>query len=319
MINEFAIINLFLFAASFYVLFYAGGLMVRSLSWIGRFLHVSEFMLSFVLAAFATSLPELFVGINSALHGVSALSVGNVVGANFLNMTLVIGVAAVVARGLPMDRNYAKKNLGLGFTMIIFPMILLLDGYLSRIDGAVLLLLFGGYLSFLIAHEEKNSALNAMRGEEYRVSLFFKKLILFFVGLGLLLGSAWFIVDTGVVFAGSFHLPLYFIGILVAIGTTLPEMVFGIRSAIMRHADMAIGNAFGSIAVNTSLILGMVAVIHPVQLDGSIAISSIIFLTAAVGGLVHAVDMVRGRISRGVGFLLIGLAAAFLVVSGLFL
>ncbi len=317
MISEFSIINLFLFATSFYVLFYAGGLMVRSLVWMGRFLHLSEYVLAFVLAAFATSLPEFFVGIHAALQGFSSLSVGNVVGANFLNITLVIGVTAVMAGSISMDRGYTRAHLGLGFTIIVFPLLLLLDGLLSRADGFLLLFLFGGYLSYLIAHDARTHVVDSIPEEEYRVSVFLKKLALFFFGVVLLLGSAWFIVSTGIEFGRAAALPFYFIGILIAIGTTLPEVVFGVRSVSLGHTNMSIGNALGSIAVNTSLVLGVVAIIQPIRIESPLTISLMILLTGACAVWVYAMNFVWGGLSRRVGIVLLIAAFLFIFISGM--
>lgn len=141
-------LNAFLFFLSLAVLFLAGGIMVRALTWMGRYLKLSEYVFSFILVAFATSLPELFVGINSAMQGVANISLGNLVGANVLNVTLVIGVSILLAKGLTIDRVITKQDIQMIFSMILFPAFLMLDGILSRLDGALLLFLFGGYVIY---------------------------------------------------------------------------------------------------------------------------------------------------------------------------
>lgn len=226
--------NAFLFFAAILALFFAGGIMVRAPTWMGRYLRLSEYVLSFILAAFATSLPELFVGINSAVQGASNISLGNLVGANVLNVTFVIGVSTLLAKGLTVNRVITKQDVQMIFMMVLFPAFLALDGVLNRLDGALLIFLFGGYAIYLVNREHAVVPVNVMLPDEFRFAKFLKKLGIFTLGTVLLLTSSWFMVSSGIAFARAFSLPLYFTGILIAVGTTLPETVFGVRSVFKR-------------------------------------------------------------------------------------
>lgn len=310
-------LNAFLFFSSLIILFLAGGIMVRALTWMGQYLKLSEYILSFILVAFATSLPELFVGINSAVKNVPNISLGNLVGANVLNVTLVIGISILFAKGLVVDRVVTKQDVQMIFGMILFPAFLMLDGVLSRPDGALLLFLFGGYVIYLTNQEHAAVPVNATLSDEFRFRNFLKKLGIFALGAVLLLASSGFVVSRGIAFAEARTLPLYFIGILVAIGTTLPETIFGVRSVFLRHGAMSLGNAFGSMVVNTSLILGLVSVIRPITINAQGKALLGILLAAGLVVVINLAALINGRLGRMLGILLLIIAALFVLFSSL--
>lgn len=307
--------NLFIFLASILILVYAGGIMVRSLIWTGRYLRLSEYAVSFILAAFATSLPELFVGINAAFGGTPTLSFGNLIGANVLNVTLVIGVAIYLARGFVSERTVTKEDAQIAFGLIMFPVFLFLDGMVSRLDGLLLVFLFGGYVIYLIQQDRREIVVNQMDLKEYRFSNFMKKIAGFSAGTALLLASSYFVVSTGINFAKHFSLPLFFTGILIAIGTTLPEVIFSVRSVTLKHGAMSFGNAVGSIVVNISLILGIVAIIHPiaVTVPARALIGSL--FTAGLLSLIYMLYAAQVKIGRPFGVFLIMLAFIFILIE----
>ena len=309
--------DLLIFIVSLGLLFYSGGVLVRSLIWMGQYLKLSEYFLSFILIAFATSLPELFVGIHSAIQGVSALSLGNLIGANVLNFTMVLGAAIVAGKGLQINRIISADETIVTLGMILFPAFLLLDKTISRFDGAALLLTFFGYTLYLLNQEAAPTpSVNQITHDEFRMSNFLKKFGIFVFGAALLLLSAYFVVSIGIEFAKSLALPLFFIGVLVAIGTTLPETVFSIKSVAMRHGGMSLGNAFGSIILNMSFILGLVALISPITIQNTFRPMLGIFLSAIVLVFIRAVSFATGFLPSRLGFFLLALALAFIAVEG---
>lgn len=296
-------------------LFYSGGVMVRSLTLMGRFLQISEYMLSFVLVAFATSLPEFFIGFSSAINNTPLLSVGNVVGANVLNATMVLGAAVIVAGKLDFNQVIKKEDIQVTLGLLLLPVLLLLDGSLSRYDGLILLFLFGGYLVYLFNQERETPAVDGIGQEKPTLSAFMKSLGKFILAALALLISSQIAVSKSVVLSQAFSLPLFFIGIIVAIGTTLPETIFGIKSVFLGHKSMAFGNALGSIIVNLSLILGMVAAIRPIEVAEPSRIFLGLFLTASLVVLIQLIRLMKGYISRPFGFFLLFVAIAFIIIE----
>lgn len=310
-------LNFFIFLLSIPALFYSGGLLVRSLTVLGRYMQLSEYIVSFVLVAFATSLPEFFVGINSAIRGAPLLSLGNLIGANFLNISFVLGLAVIFARGLDVSRSVEKEDTALVLGIMAAPIVMAADGIIGRIDGIILLSAFAGYVYYLLRTEHKRTVFNKIGPADLIRLRPVKQFLIFLFGTGLLLASSSFIVSYSVNLARVLSLPLFVVGILISVGTTLPEAVFSIKSVVLKHGSMSLGNVFGSIIVNISLILGAVAVISPVVIEKMpgfiLGSSSAIVLV----GVVQAVSAIKGRLEYRLGVLLMFAALLFVLVGAM--
>lgn len=246
----------------------SGAWVVRSLTRITRYLRMTEFMVAFVLMAFATTMPELFVGILSAFNGHPQLSFGNVIGSNIINLTLAVAVAVFVARGLKCESIILQKSIIYTLIIALLPVLLILDGALSRIDGIVLLLFLALYMQRLFHQREKFTKVfnNAFNSEWQRFKNFIKNFWVFFMGLSLLLLSAEGVVWSAMQLAEFFNLPLMILGaIVVALGTNLPEITFGIRAITLGHKDMVLGNLLGAVVSNSTLVLGITVLISPLE------------------------------------------------------
>lgn len=308
------VLHLLIFFISLLILIRSGTFLVKSLVSISRYLGLSEYVIAFILMALATSLPEFFVGISSALSKAPAISLGNIIGANIVNLTFALGLVICLARGISTVSQVAKRDAWIIFFLALLPVLLVLDGQLARWDGVILVLFFFWYLSRLLRQREKfTKTLNSLTYDIERLKTFFKNLLGFIFGLFLLLISAWGVVYSASIIAQQLGLSLIFIGlILVGLGTTLPELSFGIRSVLMKHQEMTLGNFIGSLAFNSLFILGLVALIHPIQVNGfSALIISALFLALAL--IVFNVFIrTKERLSRREGIVL-------LVIYGLFL
>jgi cation:H+ antiporter len=278
-----------------------------------RYLGLAEYVIAFILMALATSVPELFIGLTSALNKIPTISLGNIIGANILNLTLGIGLVILISRGINIQTQAAKKDAWIIFFLALLPVLLVLDGVLSHLDGVVLLLFFFWYISRLLSQRERfTKALNSLITDVAHFKAFMKNLGLFMLGLLLLLSAAWGLVQSASLIAQDLDLSLIFIGlILVALGTTLPEISFGVRSVLLKHEEMTLGNFIGSVAFNSLFVLGLVAIIYPIQIDFHLVINSAIFL-AIVLIIFNIFIRTKQRLSYREGIIL-------LVVYGLFL
>lgn len=304
-----------IFFAAAVVLLYAGGFMVRSLSWLGRLTGASEYAFSFVVAAFATSLPEFFIGVTSAIGGTPALSLGNIIGANVFDITLVLGVAVVLAGTLSVDHTIRPSDIQLTLGFLLFPVLLMLDGALSRSDGVLLLFFFGGYLIYLFDQHRQTPSINEIEITAYRMGNIFKHIGIFLGSTVLLLLSARVVVSTGIDIARMLELPLFFIGILAAFGTTLPELVFSVTSALRGRGGMSFGNALGSIIVNIAFVLGVVSAIRPIAAEEVEKSVAGLLLIAALVVAMQAMLWLRGSLPRSAGILLFMIALGFVLYS----
>ena len=299
------------------ILFYSGGLLVRSLTVLGRYMQLSEYVVSFILVAFATSLPEFFVGINSALSGASLLSLGNIVGANMLNISLVLGLAIIFAKGLDTSKTIEKEDMVFGFVIMVAPVLMAFDGIISRIDGLVLLTGFIFYIIYLLKTEHKKSVFNEIRPSDAMRINPLKHFFLFLIAAALLLASSSFVVSYAVELASYWALPLFVVGILVSFGTTLPEVVFSFKSVSLEHGSMSLGNVFGSIVVNISLILGLAALINPIIIENLPRTIIGLSLTAMMAVIIQIYSFKNSRLKPWLGFALVFMALAFVVVEAL--
>ncbi len=253
---------------SIYILIKSGTVAIKKLVAMARYLRMSEYILAFILMALATSLPEFFIGINAAFKQTSVLSLGNVIGSNIVNLSFVLGMVVIIGRGIRIESKIAKRDAWLVFFISILPLLLIIDKNLSRTDGIVLLLVFVWYLKHILKSKEAfEKRVNHLKPSVEEFKRFTKNLFIFIVAITILLASSWGTVETATLVAESFSLPLILIGIiLVAIGTSLPELVFGIKSVIIKHEGMNLGNLIGSTVINSTMVLGVTSIISPIKI-----------------------------------------------------
>ena len=257
-----------IFIGSALLLFGAGELLVKALSRMARFLGWREFIVAFIMAL-ATSVPNLFVGISSVMHKTPQLSFGDIIGANVLDMTLSIGLAALVARGLSADSKLVQGSVLFTIAIAILPLILIWDGVLGRGDGLILLLGFLFYNLWLFSKKERFK--KVYEPDQAALKIGFKNFMMDFgrlvLGVLLLLAASEGIVRSSLVFANSLQIPPILIGIvIIALGTSLPETYFAIASARKKEYWLILGNLMGSVIVVTTLVLGVVAMMMPIEI-----------------------------------------------------
>jgi len=275
------LINLIYFIISAIVLIICGIYLVKSLSKIARFLGISEFSAAFIIMAFATSIPELFVGVHSAIIGNPSLSLGNVIGANILDLTLITGIIILLSKNIKFKSKKIGKDIYLMLTAIILVIVLYTLGKsLSRIDGIILLAFFSFHTYQIFKRRRKYKTKKIENGKT-QISKFYWLLIFLIALVGLFIASN-FVVRSATNLAIDLNLPQIMIGLfLISIATTLPELVFGISAIKLKHKSMAIGDQIGTVIANSTLILGIVAIIHPISAEFMPFLISSIFMFIA--------------------------------------
>lgn len=258
-----------IFILSCLLLARSGTWVVSSLTRIAKSLGWREFIVSFILMAFITSLPEFFVGISSAFHFKPELSFGNIIGSNIINLTLAVAIVVLLAKGLKCETALIQRSSIYTAIIAFLPILLMLDGKISRIDGLFLVFVLIFYFKYLFHEQKRFSKVlpNGFRRDWTELKLFLKDLGIFFGGIFLLLLSAEGIVWSVSFLAISLGLSLTAIGILiVALGTNLPEIVFGVKAIAMERKDMVLGALMGSVVANSTLVLGSTVLIHPLEI-----------------------------------------------------
>ena len=303
-----------IFTVSCLVLVRSGTWMVQSLTRIALFLKWKEFIVSSILMAFATSIPEIFIGVTSAFHQRPQLSFGNVIGSNIIAFTLVLGIGAILAKGLKFEGKILRKSSFYAAVIALLPLLLILDGEISRIDGLFLFLVLIFYFHHLLSQQERFTKVfvNSFRRDWTHLKIFLRDLGMFFMGVILLLLSAEGIIFSSSSIAEEFNISLAIIGIfLVALGTSLPEIVFGIRSIIMGHKEMILGNVIGSVVINSTLVLGLTALICPFKIHNFSPYLAGIVFTVATALFFTVFLRTQNTISRKEAFFLISVYFVF--------
>lgn len=238
----------------------------------------SVFTLSAILLALATSFPELFVALTSGLEGTSELSLGNVLGANVTNLTLVAGGAALLAGRVTMQGAFLQREAWFALIAGVIPLVFLLDGVISRVDGMILIAIWGAYVVHFfrvrfvqIAHKLSQEGFwyRFLHKVEVGVSgTAGREMARLLLGVALLLFSADVIVRLSRSLAQDIGIPVFLVGVLVvSIGTTLPELAFSFRSLADGEPQMFLGNILGSLITNATLVVGVAALLSPIRVE----------------------------------------------------
>ncbi len=245
---------------------------------------VSSLIIGLTIVAFGTSAPELIVSLIAVLGGNTGTAFGNVIGSNIANLLLVLGAAALV--GTPrIKTSTVWKEIPFSLLAVIALLVvsndLIIDGIrissLTRVDGIVLLLFFAVFVYYIIEAANRS---RAEIGESLKIVRISNRRIytLIIVGsLGLFIGGKW-VVDGAVDIAGSLGVSDFLIGAtVIALGTSLPELVTSVRAVMKNDLDLVVGNIVGSNIFNIFWILGLMSLIAPVDIPVNINFD-IIFL-----------------------------------------
>jgi cation:H+ antiporter len=305
-----------IFAISFIVLTRSSHLLVRALTALSRFLNLSEYITAFIFMSFFTSIPELFIGISSALGGIPEFSLGDILGANVVNISLILGIVALLGNGLAVEGRVAKKNFLLVSGLAFLPLLLATDGIISRGDGVVLIIAFLFYL-FRISGEKEyfSKTINHLKKGGVTINAL-KILWRAFLAVGLLLLASFAIVYTGGKLAKEVGLSIFgFAVIFASLGTAIPELAFSIEAKILKHGTMAVGNAVGTMAFNAAMIVGLVSLIYPIRIAAG---ASLIIVAAFLFVSILAFNIFvysRSFVSRKEGALLVIIYLLFLAIQ----
>lgn len=246
-----------------------GELLVRGASALAAFLGVSPLIIGLTVVAFGTSAPELAVSLKAGLAGQADISVGNVVGSNIFNVLFILGISALVAP-LVVNSQLVRRELPLLVLVSVVTWGMTLTGNLGRLEGFVLFLALIVYVAWSVVESRRESqAVVKQFANEFdkpprtKWSLLLQ---LLWIALGLIalaLGSRW-LVDGAVMIARQMGMSELLIGLtIVAVGTSLPEVVASITASIKGERDIAVGNVVGSNLFNLMCVLGLTAFVVP--------------------------------------------------------
>lgn len=228
---------------------------------------IPQLVIGLTIVAMGTSMPEFFVSLMSALGGKPGLAVGNVVGSNIFNASLIVGVAAMVAP-IAILPDTVKRDIPFALVASVVLMMMCLDGNISRLDAVILFVLFIVFMYFTLLEAKKMRTDKSQEEQPVKMSVG-KSTVLIVSGLaGLIIGSEVF-VDNASALAHTLGVSDAVIGLtIVACGTSLPELATSTVAASRGNSGIAIGNVLGSNVFNILMILGVTGMVSPMSVQG---------------------------------------------------
>ena len=288
--------------AGFVLLIWAADRLVAGASALARNFGISTMVVGLVIVGFGTSAPEMIVSALAALEGNPSLAIGNALGSNIANVGLILGVTGLIYP-MVVDRSSRRREFPILGLATIGTAVLMINGSLSRIDG---LILIGGLGLFLFVMIYR--ALHQIKPDPSTVALLAEipdrmsnraAMIWTLVGLIILPLSAHILVDGAVTIARLMDVSEAVVGLtIVALGTSLPELAAAIASAVKKEDDLCIGNILGSNLFNLLGVLGIAALIHPMQIE-SMLIWRDLPVMAAIFAVLALMAYMNGRVTRG--------------------
>lgn len=307
------------FILGFVLLIYGARYFVDGAVSLGIQAKLSPLVIGLTVVAFGTSLPELVVNIFAAFKGSTGLAIGNVLGSNIVNILGVIGITALIFP-FHVDRPSMRRDLPFGVFVTVL-LLLMGNGYfiggaktITRVEGLVMMLIFGGYLAYLIKSGETPE-----EAEEYqnkKPASWLLTILMLVGGLaGMYFGGEW-VSDGAIHIAGVLGISEGAIGLtIVAFATSLPELATSVVAALKKNVGIVMGNVLGSNIINILIVLGTTALIKPISMPLDMNVEVVLVILANIA-LLTAVKFGHGlHLARREGAVLLALYLGFVVFS----
>ena len=301
------ILQLALLAVGFVMLVKGSDWFVDGAASIAAKFRIPQIIIGLTIVAMGTSAPEAAVSITAASAGSADITVGNIVGSNILNILIILGLASII---VPIAVGKSTLKIDAPFMIAISGVFLALgwDGTITRLDGAIMLVLFASYIGYMIWEALHSNE----EAEEIKDMKIWQMLLATVGGLALVVWGADVAVDAATELATIFGMSERFIGLtVVALGTSLPELFTSVTAARKGNADIAIGNIVGSNIFNILFVVGLSSMIIDVPFAPNFRIDMIVAIAAAV--FLWAASLKNQKLVRWHGIvMLLGYVAYFL-------
>ena len=304
------VLNLFFLILGFFFLVKGADLFVDGSSSIAKIMKIPAVIIGLTIVSIGTSLPEAAVSITASLQGSYDLSIANVVGSNMFNLLAVVGASAIICPFF-IDKMIMKRDFPICIGTAIILAVMLRDNALSRIEAAVLFILFIAYIILLVLSAIKN---RDDQGEDYKVLSPLKSLVFIVIGAAAIIAGGQLTVNSATFFAKAFGMSELLIGLtIVAVGTSLPELVTSIVAAKKGESEIALGNVVGSNIFNILFILGLSGIVHPLTCDPGALIDTIILIGVCL--IMYFVCITGKKATRPEGYVCVSLYVLYVVYA----
>lgn len=300
---------------------------VDSGSEIGKIFKISEILLGLTLVAFGTSLPELIIAITGAQSGSTGVVIGNILGTNMVNVSGILAIICII-KPMKFLRETVRKDMYMSFLTAIVMVVIVSDVFLtnasvnmiSRSDGIIFLLLFGVFMYYTLYEyidyikERKKNRNTEVKLKLRDIDHIVKNILFMILGLTMVYFGGDFVVDAVSNLAYKMHISEVFIAILVvAIGTSLPEVFTSIAAIKKGKPNIALGNLIGSTMFNTLFVLGTASIIHPIELPtDTLIVDAMVFAAVCMILVIFTKKNGKYELSRTEGVCLLSIYIAYI-------
>ncbi|QQS23269.1 sodium:calcium antiporter [bacterium] len=312
------LVHILLFLLSASIIWFFAGLLIESVNNVARRFNQSGFTVAFFVLGFLTSISEISVMVNSTINGTPQVSAGNLVGASFVIILLVIPVVAIVGKDIQLRRTIKRRNLALALITILLPPLLMLDGSVSLREGLICIMFFATLL-YLIRSDSRDKVPKIIKEVEQELIDSRKStavdIVKIIVGAVFIFVAGHLLVEEAVFLANFLSVPVSIIGLLVlSVGTNIPELVIAVRSILKKRKDIAFGDYLGSSVANV-FVFGLLPV-----LNGRFSVEPTEFIATAALMLVgftmfYFFAKSQNKISRKEGLVLVSIYVMFVVIQ----
>ncbi len=318
--STFLILNFILFLVGLLFLIKGSDFFVEAASQIARNYKIPEIVIGLTLVSIGTSLPEFATDIYASIKGEAGIVVGDLVGSNITNISLVLGIAVLMLGTMPSPKLVVKRDalFMLGTFFIFAGICFMNNGTFGRIGGFVMLILMGGYLLYLFKNRDALAELE--EGEEHNEAVFSsisKAWLFLFLGIILIFLGAKAMVDNVIFVAERFNISQGLIAAtIVAFGTSVPELAVTVTSIRKGKKGIALGNIIGSCIFNILLIMGLCALINPLKIESSLL--NVVIPVMLLCGVMLVVFMRTGwRLVKAEGIAFLAVYIGYLIYNGI--
>ena len=320
--SQFGIIgSVVLFAIGFVALIKGGDWFVDGSVGIAKKFHIPELLIGATVVSIGTTLPEVMVSATSAAKGISQIAYGNAIGSIICNTALIAALTVAIKPALVNKKALVLPVVSFFIVALLYAGIAEFKGYFSRTLGVVLLAMFVIYMVISVIHALKHPEDEELEAEGKQLPIG-KSIFFLILGAALIAIGANFLVDNGTIIAKALHVPDSVIGLtIIALGTSLPELVTAITSLVKGHGALSLGNIIGANIFNLVLVSGMAITIKPFEvpaekvigngLNASLIVDVPVMLL--VMGILTLPPLFKGRLKRWQGVTLLAIYAAFIV------
>lgn len=276
------LLEIFLIAVGFCFLIKGADFLIDGASGVAKKFNIPEIIIGLTIVSIGTSTPELFISVSSILAGHEDFSIGNVLGSNITNLLLILGITAIIT---PIYFKSKTKLIELPmclFFTVVFVILCNIGKQISTIDAVILLICFVFFIIYTIHIGQKNKEQDSERSEITNRKNFINIIYILIGIIGLKIGGD-FVVNNAEKLALRFNISEKIISLtVIAIGTSLPELVTSVLSAIKKEADLAVGNVIGSNIFNMLLVIGATSFIKPISYNVEYNVQMTILLIASI-------------------------------------